>query len=212
MDKSLTIVLPVYNGESRLRDRVGHVLDLASELTTKFGVLIVDDGSTDATYEVAAELAASYPQITVRRHRHRCGLGPIIESLNRQVKSDVVILHDGVTKIDTNQVRRLWNQNVERRGNGEIVMNSATGPEDICDFENLPAIHAAMQDAHSRAFGFQLITAAAPTVNEASSAVPANRAPRTDAAHGKARASVGQIPPLPRPRFLSALAQFALGE
>jgi glycosyltransferase involved in cell wall biosynthesis len=212
LDKSLTIVLPVYNGESRLRDRVGQVLDLASELTTKFGVLIVDDGSTDATYEVAAELAASYPQITVRRHRHRCGLGPIIESLNWHVKSDVVILHDGVTKIDTNQVRRLWNQNVERRVNGERVMDSTTGPDDICDFENLPAIHAAMQDAHSRVFGFQLIAAAAPTANALRAASPTDRTPRTDAAHGKARAGVGQIPPLPRPKFLSALAQFAFGE
>lgn len=212
MDKSLTIVLPVYNGESRLRDRVGQVLDLASELTTRFSVLIVDDGSTDATYEVATELAASYPQITLRRHRHRCGLGPIIESLNWHVKSDIVILHDGVTKIDTNQVRRLWNQNVEYRRNGGYEMNSTTGPEDICDFENLPGIHAAMQDAHSRAFGFQLIAAAAPTANKVSAAVATDRTPRTDAAHGKVRGGVGQIPPLPRPKFLSALAQFAFGE
>ena len=52
-NKSLTVVLPVYNGESRLRKSVNEILELASELTSKFGVLIIDDGSNDATNEVA---------------------------------------------------------------------------------------------------------------------------------------------------------------
>src|SRR3954462_3394156 len=69
LNKSLTVVLPVHNGETRLRKSVHEVLELASELTSKFGVLIIDDGSNDATYEVAEELAARYPQVTVRRHR-----------------------------------------------------------------------------------------------------------------------------------------------
>jgi Glycosyl transferase family 2 len=215
LNKSLTIVLPVYNGESRLRQSVGEILDLAGELTTQFGVVIVDDGSTDATFEVAAELAANYPQISVQRHRHRCGLGPIMDALNRHVKSDVVILHDGVTKIDTNQVRRLWRESVERRPNGELAMKEATTQsEDICDFDNLPAIHAAMQEAHLRMLGFQLIAPALPKDREqdAEFATAAPSVPRTDAAHGKSRSGVGQIPSLPRPKFLSALAQFALGE
>ena len=60
-NKSLTVVLPVYNGETRLRKSVNEILELASELTSKFGVLIIDDGSNDATYEVAEELAAHFP-------------------------------------------------------------------------------------------------------------------------------------------------------
>ena len=67
LNKSLTVVLPVYNGETRLRKSVHEILELASELTSKFGVLIIDDGSNDATYEVAEELAARYPQVSVRR-------------------------------------------------------------------------------------------------------------------------------------------------
>src|SRR3990172_7759911 len=75
LNKSLTIVLPVHNAESRLRTNVRELLELASELTAKFGVLIIDDGSTDATYEVAEELAAHFPQVSVRRHRQCRGLG-----------------------------------------------------------------------------------------------------------------------------------------
>ncbi len=215
LNKSLTIVLPVYNGESRLRESVGQILDLAGELTNQFGVVIVDDGSTDATFEVAAELAAHYPQISIRRHRHRGGLGPIMDSLNRHVKSDVVILHDGVTKIDTNEVRRLWKQSVERSENGERAMKEAASQtESICDFDNLPAIHAAMQEAHSRMLGFQVIAPTLPVAIQQGMELVKKEvgSPRTDATHAKSRLGVGQIPPLPRPKFLSAVAQFALGE
>src|SRR5687767_10572113 len=78
-NKSLTVVLPVYNGETRLRKNVSEILELASELTTRFGVLIIDDGSNDATYEVAEELAAHFPQVKVHRQRHRRGLGSAID-------------------------------------------------------------------------------------------------------------------------------------
>src|SRR3954471_10234555 len=91
LNKSLTVVLPVYNGETRLRKSVHEILELASELTSKFGVLIIDDGSNDATSEVAEELPARCPQVSVRRNRHRSGLGPAIEYVQRRVRSDAVI-------------------------------------------------------------------------------------------------------------------------
>ena len=120
LNKSLTIVLPVHNAETRLRKNVRELLELASELTAKFGVLIIDDGSTDATYEVAEELASHYPQVSVRRHRQCRGLGASIDYVQRRVRSDAVIVHDGVTPINSQQVRSLWRQwldesNVARR-------------------------------------------------------------------------------------------------
>ena len=111
-NRSLTIVLPVYNGESRLTNCVQQMLELASDLTSQFSILIVDDGSTDDTSAVAQELSTRYPQVKLRRHRQRSGLGPIISMVRRRVDSDVVIVHDGVTPIDAVQVRRLWRQSV----------------------------------------------------------------------------------------------------
>ena len=108
LNKSLTIVLPVHNDELRLRESVREILDLASELTSRFEVLIIDDGSTDDTYEVAEALAAQYPQVTVERRRYRRGLGPTIEYIRRRVRSEAIIVHDGVTPIDPQQVRSLW--------------------------------------------------------------------------------------------------------
>ena len=136
-NKSLTVVLPVYNGESRLRKSVNEILELASELTTKFGVLIIDDGSNDATYEVAEELAAHYPQVSVMRHRHRRGLGSAIDYVQRQIRSDAVIMHDGVTPIDACQMRNLWRHWADARP--IMVLSDRTLPRPKATRQHLAA-------------------------------------------------------------------------
>jgi glycosyltransferase involved in cell wall biosynthesis len=202
VNRSLTIVLPVYNGESRLTGCVGQLLDLASELTSRFTILVVDDGSTDDTSAVARELTARYPQVSLRRNRQRRGLGPIVSMAQRRVTSDVVIVHDGVTPIDPVEVRRLWQQSFAA---------GATAGEPNCSVRELAlvrATHDAMADAHGRVIGFHLLEPLRETASEiASPIVHSPSKPRpTD------RSGVGQIPPLPRPNFLSAMAEFALGE
>jgi hypothetical protein len=212
LNKSLTVVLPVYNGETRLRKSVHEVLELASELTSKFGVLIIDDGSNDATYEVAEELAAHYPQVSVRRNRNRRGLGPTIEYVQSRVRTDAVIMHDGASPIDASQMRSLWRNWLHQSSPANDRSATGTIQEAMCELAKLPAIHAAMEKAHSRVIGFQLILPTDTTGSPTNDGVSMLQASRTDAAPASDRRSVGQIPRLPRPKFLSALANFAMGE
>jgi hypothetical protein len=213
--KSLTIVLPVYNAESRLRKNVTELLELASELTPKFGVLIIDDGSTDDTFEVAEDLAAHYPQVLVRRHRHRRGLGAAIEYVQRRVRSDAVMVHDGVTPVNPQQMRSVW-QNWIAHSGGSTNMPGAglQPPVTIDEFANLSDLHREMKEAHRRVLGCQLVTREQPasagpdSVAAASDALNRPTSPRRP----NPGAGIGAIPPMPRPKFLSALAFFALGE
>jgi hypothetical protein len=212
LNKSLTVVLPVYNGETRLRKSVHEILELASELTSKFGVLIIDDGSSDDTYEVAEELAARYPQVSVRRHRHRRGLGPTIDYVQRRVRSDAVIVHDGTTPIDAGQMRTLWRRWLHQTAPRHDRPATCSNHSELRDLANLPAIHSAMEKAHSRAIGFQLIAPTETTDTAGNEIAPALHGSPRDIATPADRRGVGIIPPLPRPKFLSALANFALGE
>jgi hypothetical protein len=214
VNKSLTIVLPVYNAESRLRKNVTELLELASELTDKFGVLIIDDGSTDATFEVAEDLAAHFPQVLVRRHRHRRGLGATIEYVQRRVRTDAVMLHDGLTPVNPQQMRSVWQSWIAHSA-AETDARTASMPatRNVRDLANLPAMHATMAQAHRRVVGFQLITGGAShgALEAATLSEPVSL-PRADSPHLSQPSGVGQIPPLPRPKFLSALVAFALGE
>src|SRR5690606_38836681 len=63
---SVTVGLPVYNGAAGVRASVASVLH--QTWRGEIRVLIVDDGSTDDTPKILAELAERYPNVTVIRH------------------------------------------------------------------------------------------------------------------------------------------------
>lgn len=204
-NNSLTIVLPVHNHESQLAGNVTEMLELASDLTSDFSILIVDDGSTDDTCSVAHELAMRYPQVTVQRQRQRSGLGPIISMVRRRVDSDVVIMHDGVTPIDAVQVRRLW-----RQRDAQASPAKPASKRDLNDLADVRRTHNAMALVHGRVMGFQLLEPIAQQQPPMPTA-PTTPRPVPQPRPGD-RTGVGQIPPLPRPNFLSAVAEFTLGE
>lgn len=214
-NKSLTVVLPVYNGETRLRSSVNEILELASELTPQFGVLIIDDGSNDDTFEVAEELAAHYPQVSVRRHRQRRGLGSAIDYAQRRVRSDAIIVHDGVTPIDASEIRSLWKGWIAQSpANAKENDDAAPMQGSLAELANLSAIHAAMERAHARLLGFQMITPLPfdEAFAELGAAAELATTRRDQASHGERRGGIGQIPAMPRPKFMTAIANFALGE
>ena len=65
MSKIVEYVLPVQNAQDWLEDRVLEVLDDLSEQPLEFELLIIDDGSSDETSEIAQDLELRYPQIRV---------------------------------------------------------------------------------------------------------------------------------------------------
>ncbi len=83
----------------------------------------------------------------------------------------------------------------------------------MSDLAKLPAIHAAMERAHGRLLGFQMVSPL--PFDEAFAELGAAEATttlRSDAPRSQRNSGIGQIPSMPRPKFLTALANFALGE
>ena len=62
------MILPVRNGAATLSSLLSQIVEILPELTPHWDLLVVDDGSTDATPEVLQELTRPYPQIRVIHH------------------------------------------------------------------------------------------------------------------------------------------------
>ncbi|MEX2168103.1 MAG: glycosyltransferase [Pirellulales bacterium] len=211
MAQSLTLVLPVHNAEATLPRQVEELLTMAGELTSRFELLVIDDGSIDDTYEIASELATRFPQIRVTRHADHRGFGPTLRALRGQVKSDVVIVHDGTSQLDAEQVRRLWAEKTgqqfrvdDRPGSGAYETYSA----DLCAPSR---VHPAMGAAHRRLGPLELLpdgvsSRISPALAAASETYPSSpTAPRD-------QRGIGAIPVLPPASFFNSLTEFALGE
>ncbi len=107
VDSAVTIILPVHNVEGSLRPLVSRILDLAMTSHRRLTLAIVDDGSTDETFEAACELARDFPQVRVFRQPYQGGLGPALDEVRKRLSIDEAIVHDGVGPLNFDELASL---------------------------------------------------------------------------------------------------------
>jgi phenylacetate-CoA ligase len=94
-DLDLSVVVPCYNEEDNLRELVGRtVRAVEAEGIGGFEILLVDDGSTDATGTVIGELAAEYPQVVPVSHPQNRGIVSGWRSGFKMSRGSVVLTTD----------------------------------------------------------------------------------------------------------------------
>lgn len=108
MVPSLSIVLPVHNAEATLAENVCRLLEMLPDLAERFEVLVVDDGSTDHTAELAQELAVRFPQVSVVRHARRRGMATAIQTGIEHTRGEFILVQDERQTISPRDVRKLW--------------------------------------------------------------------------------------------------------
>ena len=95
VNRSLTVLLPVRDVQSTLAATIAQVLEMASDLNERFELLIIDDGSSDATHEVVLEFSRHYPQIRLIHHDKPMGEEAALRSGLAQSRGDVVFVRGG---------------------------------------------------------------------------------------------------------------------
>jgi hypothetical protein len=83
------------------------ILELAEVIAKRLQIAIVDDGSTDGTFEAAAELAREFPQVRVIHQQARRGLGEALEQVRLRLGVEHVIAHDGIATISLDELATL---------------------------------------------------------------------------------------------------------
>ena len=92
----VTVVMPCFNERATVREIVRRVLAQPYE----FELLIVDDGSTDGTRDILAELAAAHPQVKVLLQPQNMGKGAALHRGFREATGDVVLVQDADLEYD----------------------------------------------------------------------------------------------------------------
>jgi glycosyltransferase involved in cell wall biosynthesis len=100
---SLTVACPAYNEEQSIERVAREVLEFVPRLTSDFELLIVDDGSTDATGDIADRLARTDSRIRVIHHPYNLGfIGFAMTNIRNAAKDCMVgISADGEVPIET---------------------------------------------------------------------------------------------------------------
>jgi len=108
----LSLVMPMWNEEEMISSAVtasfeaGEVL-LRDGAISAFELVLVDDGSTDATGKLADELAVHEPRLQIVHHEHNRGLGGAVRSGLTAATGDLILYTDVDLPFDLMEIGRL---------------------------------------------------------------------------------------------------------
>lgn len=96
MKKEIAIVIPAFEEEDRLGTSVEKILAYVSESYSDAELIVVDDGSRDATAEVAKAAAAKFPKIDSQliRYEKNRGKGFAVKNGLLAVNADIALFSD----------------------------------------------------------------------------------------------------------------------
>jgi len=104
----LSVFFPAYNDSGTIASMVIRAVQIASELTPDYEVIVVNDGSADATAEIADELARTYPRVRVIHHPTNRGYGGALQTGFRSAAKEFIFYTDGDAQYDPSELSVLW--------------------------------------------------------------------------------------------------------
>lgn len=138
----LSIVIPSYNEEHNIRTgALSGMVDYLKDQNYPWEILVVDDGSTDKTAELAEKFAQSHKNITVLRQPHRGKGGTVIAGMLK-ASGEIVLFDDMDQATPIDQLEKILPKFSEGY---DVVIGSRAGRE------GAPLIRKAM------ALGFSIL-------------------------------------------------------
>ena len=105
----LSVFFPAYNDSGTIASLVIRAVQVARTLTADFEIIVVNDGSSDATPQVLEELVRLYPGVVrVVQHQQNRGYGGALRSGFAAASRDLVFYTDGDAQYDPGEMRSLW--------------------------------------------------------------------------------------------------------
>jgi glycosyltransferase involved in cell wall biosynthesis len=104
----LSVFFPAYNDGGTIASMVIRAVQAASALTPDYEVIVVNDGSRDATAAIADELARTYSHVRVVHHPVNRGYGGALQTGFRSASKELVFYTDGDAQYDPAEVADLW--------------------------------------------------------------------------------------------------------
>jgi glycosyltransferase involved in cell wall biosynthesis len=106
----LSVFFPAYNDSGTIASLVIMAVQTARQLTPDFEVIVVNDGSADATGRILEELAHLYPRVRIVTHEHNRGYGGALRSGFAAAQKEVIFYTDGDAQYDPREMALLWNR------------------------------------------------------------------------------------------------------
>jgi glycosyltransferase involved in cell wall biosynthesis len=104
----LSVFFPAYNDSGTIASMVIRAVQAAAELTPDYEIIVVNDGSADATPQIVDELARTYPHVRAVHHPRNRGYGGALQTGFRSATKELIFYTDGDAQYDPAELAALW--------------------------------------------------------------------------------------------------------
>lgn len=101
---SLSVFFPCYNEQDNVERTVEQTLTVLKGLNADFEIIIVDDGSSDATGQIADEISRRDSRVKVVHHHPNLGYGAALQSGFKAATKELVFYTDGDGQFDISEL------------------------------------------------------------------------------------------------------------
>lgn len=100
----VSVIIPVYNEEENINILLGELTGVMKGMKKDYEVILVDDGSTDRSFQVMEEMARKDRRITVIRFKRNAGQTAAFDAGFKQARGEIVITLDADLQNDPKDI------------------------------------------------------------------------------------------------------------
>lgn len=104
----LSVVVPLYNEQESLPELMSWVDRVANEASLSYEIIMVDDGSTDRSWEVVTELSQRYPRLKGIRFLRNYGKSAALHVGFQDARGEVIITMDADLQDSPDEIPDLY--------------------------------------------------------------------------------------------------------
>lgn len=90
----VAVIVPMYNEEENVKETISRISKILSQNYEHWELVVVDDGSTDKTLQIAKEQASQNPNIRVFSYYPNVGRGKALRTGFQKAKGDIIVSLD----------------------------------------------------------------------------------------------------------------------
>ena len=125
--------MPAYNEENRIASSIEETVRTFEQFGCQWELLVMDDGSTDTTFEKAQELAKKYPgHLIVKKNNINLGKGRALKKSLHYVSGDYMLFLDADMDLHPIQAQTLFD--IMRLDDADVVIGSKMHPNSVVNY------------------------------------------------------------------------------
>ena len=105
--QGISIIFPAFNEEENIKKAVEHARRAMSKFFTDIEIIVVNDGSSDATASIIDELAAQQGDVVPVHHEVNRGYGAALRSGIYKASKELIFFTDSDLQFDLEEIRHL---------------------------------------------------------------------------------------------------------